>query len=150
MFTQPCWFRAGRRYLLIMGKSRDSNITNIPNSIITGGVDAQSTLWHSYTDDHRGELISETLSNSIHMTLNTDTPTRVPNNAHQRQASPGVTAMSSSLYNRAAWRTVHALNSDTCTAEQTVICQLREGRLGQIHTGHRRRLHRTTTTDRHT
>ena len=36
-------------------------ITNLPNSIITGDVNAHSTLWHSYTDDHRGELISETL-----------------------------------------------------------------------------------------
>ena len=36
-------------------------ITNIPNSIITGDVNAHSTLWHSYRDDHRGELISETL-----------------------------------------------------------------------------------------
>ena len=51
-------------------------ITDIPNSIITGDVNAHTTLWHSYTDNHRGELISETLSNSNHITLNTDTPTR--------------------------------------------------------------------------
>ena len=82
-------------------------ITNIPNSIIT-----ITTLWHSYTDDHRGELISETLSNSNHITLNTDTPTRVPNNAPQQPTSPDITTISSSLYNRMTWKTIHALNSD--------------------------------------
>ena len=29
-------------------------ITNIPHSFLTGDVNAHSTLWHSYTDDHRG------------------------------------------------------------------------------------------------
>ena len=133
-------------------------ITNIPNSIITGDVNAHSTLWHSYTDDHRGELISETLYNSNHITLNTDTPTRVPNNAHQQPTSPDITTISSSLYNRTTWKTIHALNSDHLpilltiqTDNKHTIQQNRRSytnyRLGQIH---RRRLHRTTTTDRHT
>ena len=52
------------------------HITNIPNSILTGDVNAHSTLW--YTDGHRGQLISDIISNSEHITLNTDTPTRVP------------------------------------------------------------------------
>ena len=95
-------------------------ITNIPNSIITGDVNAHSTLWHSYTDDHRGELISETLSNSNHITLNTDTPTRVPNNAHQQPTSPDITTISSSLYNRTTWKTIHALNSDHLPILQTI------------------------------
>ena len=34
------------------------HITNITVSILTGDVNAQSTLWHSYTGDHRGTLIS--------------------------------------------------------------------------------------------
>ena len=87
-------------------------ITNLPNSIITGDVNAHSTLWHSYTDDHRSELISETLSNSNHITLNTDTPTRVPNNAHQQPTSPDITTISSSLYNRTTWTPIRALHSD--------------------------------------
>ena len=58
------------------------------------------------------QLISETLSNSNHITLNTDTPTRVPNNAHQQPTSPDITTISSSLYNRTTWKTIHALNSD--------------------------------------
>ena len=87
-------------------------ITNIPNSIIPGDINAHSTLWHSYTDHHRGELISETLSNSNHITLNTDTPTRVPKNAHQQPTSPDITTISFSLYNRTTGKTIHALNSD--------------------------------------
>ena len=27
-------------------------ITNIPHSVLTGDVNANSILWHSYTDDH--------------------------------------------------------------------------------------------------
>ena len=48
-------------------------ITNIPHSLLTGDVNAHSTLWHSYTDNHRGQLIAD------HITLNTNTPTNVPN-----------------------------------------------------------------------
>ena len=54
-------------------------ITTIPHSVLTGDVNAHSTLWHSYTDDHRGQLIADVISNSEHITLNTNTPTRVPN-----------------------------------------------------------------------
>ena len=32
--------------------------TNIPQSVITGDVNAHSTLWHLYTDDHRGQLMA--------------------------------------------------------------------------------------------
>ena len=32
------------------------------------------TLWHLYTDDHRGQLIAGVISNSDHITLNTKTP----------------------------------------------------------------------------
>ena len=46
-------------------------ITNIPHSVLTGDVNAHSTLWHSYTDDHRGQLIADVISNSDHITHNT-------------------------------------------------------------------------------
>ena len=29
-------------------------IINIPHSVLTGDVNAYSTLWHSYNDDHKG------------------------------------------------------------------------------------------------
>ena len=31
----------------------------LPHSVLTGDVDAHSTFWHSYTDDHRGQLIAD-------------------------------------------------------------------------------------------
>ena len=67
------------------------HITTIPHSVLTGDVNAHSSLWHSYTDDHRGQLIAEVISNSDHISLNTDTPTRVPNTHSNRfhlQISP--------------------------------------------------------------
>ena len=44
-------------------------ITNIPHSVLAGDVNAHSTLWHSYTDAHRGQLITDVISNSDHITL---------------------------------------------------------------------------------
>ena len=51
----------------------------IPHSVLTVDVKAHYTLWNSYTDDHRGQLIPDVISNSDHITLNTNTPTIVPN-----------------------------------------------------------------------
>ena len=48
------------------------HITNIPHSFRTGEVNAHSTHWHSYTDDHRGQLIADVISNSDHIALNTN------------------------------------------------------------------------------
>ena len=53
-------------------------ITNIPHSVLTGDLNAHTTLCHSYTDDHRGQLIADVISNLDHITLNTYTPTRTP------------------------------------------------------------------------
>ena len=87
-------------------------ITNIPHSILTGDVNAHSNLWHSYTDDHRGQLIADVISNSNHMTLNTNTPTRVLNTILQQTLSPDITTVSNTLYNQTSWTTQHALSSD--------------------------------------
>ena len=87
-------------------------ITNIPHSLLTGDVNAHSTLWHSYTDDHKGQLIADVISNSDHITLNTNTPTRVPNTTLQQTSSPDITTVSNTLYNRTSWTTQHALSSD--------------------------------------
>ena len=50
-------------------------ITNLPNSIISGDINAHSPIWHSHTTDHRGDLIADLLGNSDHITLNTNTHT---------------------------------------------------------------------------
>ena len=68
------------------------------------------TLWHSYTDDHRGQLIADVISNSDHITLNT--PTRVPSTTLQQTSSPDIRTVSNTLYNRTSWTTQHALSSD--------------------------------------
>ena len=71
------------------------HITSIPHS-----MNAQSTFWHSYTDDHRRQLIEDVISNSYHIILNTDTATRVPNTTLQQTSSPDITTESNTLNNR--------------------------------------------------
>ena len=73
-------------------------------------MNAHPTLWHSYTDDHRGQLIADVISNSDHITLNTTT--RVPSTTLQQTSSPDITTVSNTLYNRTSWTTQHALSSD--------------------------------------
>ena len=48
------------------------HVTNIPDSIFACDVNADSTLSYSHTDDHRGQMISDIISNSEHI-LKTDT-----------------------------------------------------------------------------
>ena len=86
--------------------------TNTPDTILTGGVNAHSTLWYSHTDNHRGQLISDKISNSEHIILHHDTPTRVPHTTLQQATSPDITTISTTLFNRISWHTIHALNSD--------------------------------------
>ena len=87
-------------------------ITNIPHSVLTGDVNAHSTLWHSSTDDHKGQLLADVISNSDYITLNTNTPTRMPNTTLQQTSSPDITPVSNTLYNRTLWITQRALSSD--------------------------------------
>ena len=87
-------------------------ITNKPHSVLTGDENAHSTLWQSYTDDHRGQLMADVFSNSDHITLNTNTTIRVPNTTLQQTSSPDITTVSNTLFNRTSWTTQHALSSD--------------------------------------
>ena len=77
----------------------------------TGDVNANSTLWHSYTDDYTGQLIADVISNSDHITLNTNTPPEC-HTTLQQTSSPDITTVSNTLYNRTSWTTQHALSSD--------------------------------------
>ena len=88
------------------------HVTNMPDSILTGGVNAYSTPSYSHIDDHRGQLNSDLINNSEHITLNTDTPTRVPHTTLQQATSPDITTISTTLYSRTSWHTIHALNSE--------------------------------------
>ena len=87
-------------------------ITNIPHSVLIADVNAHSTLWQSYTDNHKGQLIADVISNSDHIPLNTNIPTRVPNPTVQQTSSPDITTVSNTLYNRTSWTTQYALPSD--------------------------------------
>ena len=68
------------------------HITNIPHSVFTGDVNAHSNLWHSYTDDHRGQLIADVISNSYHINTNykqtNQSAKHHTNNTHIHQISP--------------------------------------------------------------
>ena len=70
-----------------------------------------SSLWHSYTDDHIGQLIADVISISDHITLNTNTPIRVPNTTQQQTSSPYITTVSNTLYNRTSRTTQHTISS---------------------------------------
>ena len=87
-------------------------ITNIPQSVLNGDMNAQSTLRHLYTDDHRRQLIADVISNLDHITQNPNTPTRVPNTTLQQTSSPDITTVFNTVYNRTSWTTQHALSSD--------------------------------------
>ena len=64
-------------------------ITNIPHSVITGDVNAYSTLWHSYTDNYIGQLVADVISNSDHITLTPQQECQTPPyNKHHHQTSP--------------------------------------------------------------
>ena len=69
------------------------HVTNIPDPLIIGDVNAHSTLWYSHTDNHRGQLIFDIISNSEHIIINTDTPTRVPHTILQQATSPAITTI---------------------------------------------------------
>ena len=95
-------------------------ITNIPHSVLTGNVNAHSTLRHSYTDDQIGQIIADMISNSDHITLNTNTPTRVPNTTPQQTSSPDITTVSNTLYNGTSCTPQYVLSSDHISITPTI------------------------------
>ena len=86
-------------------------------------MNAHSTLWHSYTDDHRGQLIPDVISNSDHITLNTNTPTRVPNTTLQQTSSPDITTVSNTRYNWTSWTTQQNITYHCIDLHLTSVCR---------------------------
>ena len=68
--------------------------------------------WHSPTKDHRGILIADIIANSNQITLNTNTPTRIPPLANQQPISPDITTITNSLQRNTDWTTKQALSTD--------------------------------------
>ena len=65
------------------------HITNIPQSALTGDVNAHSTLCHSYTDGHTGHLTADVICNSDHITQTHQPGCQTPHyNKHHLQISP--------------------------------------------------------------
>ena len=62
-----------------------------------GDMNSHSTFWYPYTDDHIDLQHHQQLYN--HTTLNTDTPTRVPNTTYKQRSSSDITSICSTLYN---------------------------------------------------
>ena len=88
-----------------------THLFTLENSIISGDVNAHSPLWFSPTTDQRGDTIDELITNSNHLVLNQNLPTRLPH-CNQQATSPDITTISSNLYPRATWTTDIALSSD--------------------------------------
>jgi hypothetical protein len=100
-------------------KSEDTDIESffteklaLPNSIISGDVNAHSSLWHSPIQDHRGATIENLIQNSEHIILNSNTPTRLSSNKDQQPTSPDITTISNNLHPQATWKTINQLASD--------------------------------------
>ena len=79
-------------------------------------VNADSLLIRAAATSTSGTLNDLTtdliMANNNHITLNTNTPPRVPNTTLQQTSSPDITTVSNTLYNRTSWTTQHALSSD--------------------------------------
>ena len=89
-----------------------TTITNLPNTIVTADVNTHSPLLYLPTKDHKGELIDDILLNSNHITLNTNTPTRLSPNQTQQLTSPDITTASADLHYCISWQTIHSLTFD--------------------------------------
>jgi reverse transcriptase-like protein/retrotransposon-encoded endonuclease len=95
-------------------------LTSQSNILITGDFNAHSKLWYSKTNDHRGSTITDLITNSNLITLNTDNPTRVPMASNQQDTSPDISAISNNLYCHTTWETIQGLSSDHLPIKITV------------------------------
>jgi hypothetical protein len=87
-------------------------VTKHKNAMLTGDINAHSTLWFSKNTDKRGELITNLLSDSDQVILNLNCSTRQPSTASQQPTSPDITTIASNLSHYATWEILHALSSD--------------------------------------
>ena len=88
------------------------NLSKYENLIITGDFNAHSEMWHSTHSDHRGKIIHDIISNSDLETINEDSPTRLSRGQNQKNTSPDITILHTSLAQRASWSTLYKINSD--------------------------------------
>ena len=88
-------------------------------SLVVVGWDGMD-MWRGKWWGLGKQLIADVISNSDHITQNTNIPTRVPNTTLQQTYSPDITTVSNTLYNRTSWKTQHALSSDHLSIITTI------------------------------
>ena len=89
-----------------------NNILPNNDAIILGDMNAHDPLWNSSLQDSRGEKFSEEIGNSNFGVLNTEEPTRLPNNRDGRPSSPDISIASLALLPYTTWEVHTTLGSD--------------------------------------
>jgi hypothetical protein len=87
-------------------------ITNSNKNIILADANAHSKQWHSTHNDTRGTNIGNTIDNTDHIIINTNSHTRIPTAGNQHPSSPDITIIPNTLFNHTNWKTQTALSSD--------------------------------------
>jgi endonuclease/exonuclease/phosphatase family metal-dependent hydrolase len=82
------------------------------NNILCGDFNAHAKMWHSTKNDPRGNTISNLILDSNHITLNTNTPTRIPFDESQKETSPDITIIPNEMIDNSSWKTDISLKSD--------------------------------------
>ena len=102
-----------------------TKLFSLTNNIITGDLNAHSSLWHSSLTDHRGKIISGIIQNSDYTCLNTNTSTRIPFDRTQNKTSPDVTIIPSELLQHSTWNTSYSLSSDHLPITTTINTKIK-------------------------
>ena len=80
------------------------------DTLVLGDFNAHHSAWHSRTTDTRGNQLADLISESNHVVMNEDSPTRLPGNAEP--SSPDVSLASASLITSSDWQTHTTMSSD--------------------------------------
>jgi hypothetical protein len=80
------------------------------DSLVLGDFNAHDQLWHSSISDNRGAILADEIDSSDFITLNTNSPTRLPING--APSSPDISLASGSLASISDWKTALTLPSD--------------------------------------
>jgi hypothetical protein len=83
-------------------------------TLILGDLNAHDDLWYSSISDSRGADLSDQISQSNFMTINTNFPTRLPHNISSATSptSPDISISTTDIGPSASWSTLTTLNSD--------------------------------------
>ena len=85
-------------------------LSELPNLILGGDVNAHHPLWSPATPDLRGTVVQRDLEDLV--LLNDGTPTRIPFSADQQPSAPDLTLCSPHLATDATWYVISATSSD--------------------------------------